>query len=134
MDIGKLGLFANLKSKMGWLAQRQGMLAHNIANSDTPDFRPMQMKEWDPSGNRRQRAFQLTMAVADARHQEGLRKAPVFREREQRRAYEAAPGGNAVILEEQLVALQENQIDYQTMTRLYQQHARMMKMSIGRGR
>ena len=36
MDIGKLGLFANMKEKMGWLSQNQETIAQNIANSDTP--------------------------------------------------------------------------------------------------
>ena len=37
---GNLNIFAVLSKRMEWLSQRQKVLAENIANSDTPNFRP----------------------------------------------------------------------------------------------
>ena len=38
MDFSKIPLFQGLVHKMGWLAQRQQVLARNIANANTPGF------------------------------------------------------------------------------------------------
>lgn len=134
MDIGKLSLFANLKAKMGWLTQRQEVVAQNIANGDTPGYRPRDLKVFDEDRIRRDQKFRLLVRQTNAAHAEGSRKAPEFKDDQQRRTYESAPTGNAVVLEEQLVKLQENQIDYQTMTRLYAKQTAMFKTAIGRGR
>ncbi len=42
---GKINLFALISRRMDWLSQRQRVLAHNIANSDTPDFVPRDLDE-----------------------------------------------------------------------------------------
>ena len=40
MDLGGTGLFRLMKGKLDWLTERQQVLAQNIANSDTPHYRP----------------------------------------------------------------------------------------------
>ena len=40
MAITDLPLLGMLKTKMSWHQARQSILAQNIANADTPDFRP----------------------------------------------------------------------------------------------
>jgi len=37
-DLGRIPLFSLALDKMAWLNKRQEVLAHNIANADTPDF------------------------------------------------------------------------------------------------
>jgi len=41
---GKPGLFHLLGQRMDWLGQRQKVLAQNIANADTPDYVPHDLK------------------------------------------------------------------------------------------
>src|SRR3546814_12455631 len=41
---GKPGLFNLLGKRMEWLGQRQKVLAQNIANADTPDYVPHDLK------------------------------------------------------------------------------------------
>ena len=45
MDLRKIPVFAAITQRMGWLNQRQQVLAQNIANSDTPGFRPKDLEE-----------------------------------------------------------------------------------------
>ncbi|WP_339780074.1 flagellar basal body protein [uncultured Thalassospira sp.] len=132
MDIGKLSMFANMKEKMDWLNQRQQVIAQNIANSDTPDYRPEDLKEFNPATVGNDRQFILAMAKTAPGHSTGLQKPANFKAEEVRKNYEVAPGKNAVVLEEQLVKMNENRIDYQTMTRLYAKQSEMMKTAIGR--
>lgn len=133
MDIGKLGMFANLKEKMDWLTQRQEVIAQNIANSDTPNYRANDLKEFDPNNIGRDRQFILAMQATAPGHSQGLHKPQNFKDEEVRKNYEVAPGKNAVILEEQMIKMNENQIDYQTMTRLYSKQKSMFISALGRG-
>lgn len=132
MDIGKLSMFANMKEKMDWLNQRQQVIARNIANSDTPGYRPEDLKEFNPAKVGGDRQFILAMAKTAPGHSTGLHKPQNFKAEEVRKNYEVSPDKNAVILEEQLVKMNENRVDYQTMTRLYAKQSEMMKTAIGR--
>ena len=47
MDLNKLPLFAMATKRMGWLAKRQEVLSQNVANADTPNFVPHDLKAQD---------------------------------------------------------------------------------------
>ena len=40
MDLSSMGVFKLMAKKMDWLTQRQEVLAQNVANVDTPKFKP----------------------------------------------------------------------------------------------
>ena len=44
MNLSTLNVFRLATMKMGWLSERQGVLAQNIANADTPDYRAKDLK------------------------------------------------------------------------------------------
>ena len=44
MAIFDLPILGMLKNKMQWHQARQGVLAHNVANADTPRFQPSDLK------------------------------------------------------------------------------------------
>ena len=44
MDLNTLGVFKLLNKKMDWLNQRQEVVAENIANVDTPKYKPSDLK------------------------------------------------------------------------------------------
>ena len=43
--IGDIPTLAVLRTKMQWHQERQRLLAENVANSDTPNFRPRDLVE-----------------------------------------------------------------------------------------
>lgn len=47
MDLRNLTLFDMTKTKMDWLAQRQKILAQNIANANTPNYKARDLRELD---------------------------------------------------------------------------------------
>ena len=57
MDITEIPLFAMLKSRMGYLTERQRVIAQNVANADTPNYLPQDLKPY---------SFQSHMAAAAA--------------------------------------------------------------------
>ena len=124
----KLNVFAAINRRLEWLGQRQTVLAQNIANADTPDFRPRDLEE--PSFARLLPAVRLV--ATDGGHITGRPAGRAAGEHEIKQSYETAPGGNAVVLEEELIKVAETQMAYQTMTNLYRKHLQMMRLALGR--
>src|ERR1700740_454689 len=44
MDLSQIPLFAMLRGRLGYLSERQGAIAQNVANSDTPGYVPKDLK------------------------------------------------------------------------------------------
>ncbi len=134
MDLRNLAIFSMATRRMSWLGKRQEVLAHNIANSDTPRYRPQDLKAQEfrkflhPSIPRTQ------LATTQANHVLPPRGNPKFRENEDKETYEVAPAGNAVVIEEQLMKVTETQSDYRLVTNLYEKHLSMIRAAIGADR
>ncbi|MDP7142886.1 MAG: flagellar basal body protein, partial [Alphaproteobacteria bacterium] len=47
MTIDNIGLFQGLSAKMRYLNQRQTVISQNIANADTPNYKPQDLKPID---------------------------------------------------------------------------------------
>lgn len=130
----KLTLFAAVQKRMSWLAQRQEVLAQNIANADTPDYHPLDLKEGPFARLLAKRLSPVQPAATNPGHiTAATAQARPFGDEEQEEVYEITPSGNAVVLEEQLVKVQETQMDYQTMVNLYRKHLQMIRTALGRG-
>ena len=46
MDIADIPIFAMLRSRMGYLSERQRVIAENVANADTPGYKPHDLKSF----------------------------------------------------------------------------------------
>ena len=134
MDFSKIPLFSALTKRMAWLGERQRVLAQNIANSDTPNYTPRDLKPIDFRGMAESATRGVTMSVTNARHLAGANAATAkFVVEDQSDVYEITPAGNAVVLEEQLMKVSETVMDYQVMANLYRKHVGMIKTALGRG-
>lgn len=131
MDLNKLGVFKLMNQKMDWLTQRQTVLAQNVANVDTPKFKP---EDITPFTFRSALSEARTLAPATTnpghmvlpKPNEGPGK--VGRER---KPYETKPDGNAVVMEEQMMKLSQTGQDFNTMTNLYRKNVSLLKMALG---
>jgi flagellar basal-body rod protein FlgB len=126
MSVGGLPLFEALKHRMSWHHARQRVLGENVANADTPGFRPMDVKP----PVQEKAALRLAM-TAPAHLSLGGAEAPGSG-RAQR--FETTPSGNAVNLEDEMMKVAQNNQDYQLAASLYQRSMALMKTAIGRGR
>jgi len=70
MAISDLPVLSALRTKMQWHQARQRVLSENVANSDTPNFRPRDLVEpkFDASGARAGSTGTLVMAVTSTGH------------------------------------------------------------------
>lgn len=133
MDLGKTALFEVIKGRLAWLSQRQQVLARNIANADTPGYRPRDLESFGFGEMVRSRAGDLDMEMTSPVHLGGQRPpGHAFSEKENRRPFETAPSGNAVVLEEQMAKVNETSVAHKLTAQLYRKHLGMIRMALGR--
>ena len=111
------------------------MLAENIANSDTPNFRPRDLVEpkLGPGGVNVAGAAggTLPMMRTSATHMTVAGGAPSF-PLDRKGGYETRPAGNAVNLEDEMLKVSANQMDYAAVTTLYSRSLNLLKTAIGK--
>ena len=135
MSFSDLPIVGFLKSKMAWHQARQTLLAKNVAHADTPNYRPEDLKPmtFDPAP--RSAAVRPMGAVrTHARHVagSGIESQQLGFESSKGMGWEVTPGGNSVILEEQMIKVAENQFDYQLASSLYTRSLGLIKTALGR--
>ncbi|MGI9510046.1 MAG: flagellar basal body rod protein FlgB [Geminicoccaceae bacterium] len=130
-------LFQLLSARMDWLSQRQAVLAQNIANADTPDYRPRDLREKDfrqLAEGFAGRPSRLSVAKTAEAHMAGKSSATIgLRGEQQRDPYETSPDGNAVILEEQTAKAGKTALDHQLASNIYKKYIGMFKIALGSG-
>jgi flagellar basal-body rod protein FlgB len=129
MAISDIPILSMLKTRMQWNQQRQQVLAENVANADTPNFRPRDLAEPRfPQATTGLAPLQL--ARTDAAHLAGLSDAGDFRSDPNQ--FQIRPAGNAVSLEDEMLKVASNQMDYQAATQLYTRSLGLLKTAIGK--
>jgi flagellar basal-body rod protein FlgB len=132
MPISSIPLFAMLRTRMQWHQERQRVLSENVANADTPGFRardlvPLKLDQMTP------RATTVGLVRTDASHQIGSGSTTSGFESVRNSALEIRPTGNAVSLEDEMIKVAANQMDYQAATALYTRSLGLIKTALGRG-
>lgn len=134
MSISDIPALAALRTRMRWHQERQRVLAENVANSDTPNFKPRDLVEpkFTASGASASRGAALTLA-STTMGQDIAPSGPTTRFDQNRNAgFETRPAGNAVSLEDQMLKASANQMDYAAATSLYTQSLHLLKVAIGK--
>ncbi len=130
MDLARQPMFRMLQDRMGYLSERQKVLAQNIANADTPNYRPSDVKPVNFSEVYRMQQQQVRPAMTQAGHLPPSTPVAKFAVEKDRRPFETAPDGNGVVLEDQMLRLAETQGDFGTTSTLYRKYLDMMRMAI----
>lgn len=131
MLFGDLPLVGMLKQKMAWHEQRQGVLAQNVANADTPGYETRDLRELSFPELARGASDKVAMVATDPRHI-GLNGGPEASRAERGKPFEVTPQGNAVVLEDEMLRMSMNVQDYQMAADLYSRGLGMLKMAVGR--
>ena len=146
MDLQNLSLYRMSEEKMRWLAQRQSVLAHNIANADTPDFMPSDLKPLSfkelvgesrhvpmmrtNAAHRTRSSGETQIAKTNVNHLSPVSDGK-SRVNETRRPFETSIDKNGVVLEEQMAKVDETRTQHEQVTALFKKNAALLGTALG---
>jgi len=142
LAITDLPLFSMLRTRMQWHQERQRILAQNVANADTRNYRPQDLAplKFEPS----KVAMAASAGPASAGSAGGLTRTDAGHfnvgasssGNQFQTAFggtvETRPSGNAVNLEDEMIKVAANQMDFQAATTLYTKSLGLLKAAIGK--
>ena len=129
----QLPLLSALAEKMKWHQARQGLLAENVANAETPGYQGRDLKAFGFEQHMRSLSTaKIETASTQPMHitVEGS-GADGFGPRRMN-SFEVTPEGNGVTLEDEMMKVASNQLDYQTITAVYTRSLRLLKTALGK--
>ena len=132
MPVSGLPILSMLRTKMQWHQERQRLLSENIANADTPNFRASDLAppKFDLSAPGLQT---VGLQRTSSAHFAGAAGGQAGRFQSTRQgASETRPTGNAVSLEDEMMKVAENQMDYQAASTLYAKSLGLVKTALGK--
>ena len=126
MAISDIPILALLRTRLQWQQQRQAVLAQNVANADTPNFRPMDLDE-PKMAQTAPGLPPVQLARTDAGHISGFAGDSTFHG--EHNQFQIRPAGNAVNLEDEMLKVASNQMDYQAASQLYTHSLGLIKIA-----
>ena len=133
MGLLNMPVFSALTDKMRWHQTRQGLLAENVANAETPGYRGRDLAQFDfaKQSGAFSTATVTTVATNPTHFSVSSSEGSAFGA--QRMAnFEITPEGNGVSLEDEMMKVTTNMMDYQAATGLYQKSIKVLKTALGR--
>jgi len=125
MNAVGLPLFELAERRLVWVDTRQRLLAQNIANADTPGWKPRDTAAFSIGGSPSHKSFART----DPRH---LVPAVATLVSTQKSNRESAPDGNAVSLDDQLARLADTETAHDLASDIYKKYLSFFRLAIGR--
>jgi len=133
MGLMNMPVFTALTDKMRWHQTRQGLLAENVANAETPGFRGRDLAQYDfadmTSGFS---SATVTTSATQPMHfaVSSSESSPYGAQRMAN--FEITPEGNGVSLEDEMMKVTTNMMDYQAAIGIYQKSIKILKTAMGR--
>src|SRR5258708_7463453 len=115
MAITDIPILSMLRTRLEWAQQRQRVLAENVSNSDTPNYRARdlaQPKFDEPAAVTPSTVSTVSLARTENGHIAGAGLGGSAFRTESKGNYEVRPTGNAVNLEDELMKVAANHIAY----------------------
>ena len=131
MAITDLPLLSMLRTRMQWHQERQRLLSENVANADTPKFRPRDLAQPDFARQQRQTSG-VSLIRTESGHLEASSGTSSRFQLSRNGGYDVRPTGNAVNIEDEMIKVAANQMDYQAATQLYGRSLGLLKTAVGK--
>jgi flagellar basal-body rod protein FlgB len=134
LAITDIPILSMLRTRLDWSQQRQRVLAENVANADTPNFRASDLaplKFEAPGQVAAQGVTPVSLSQTESGHFAGTGgDGSPFRS--ERSHYEVKPSGNSVSIEDEMMKVAANQMDYQAVAALYTRSLNLLKTALGK--
>ena len=133
MPISDIPIFSMLRTKLHWHQERQRLLAENVANADTPEFKPFDLAppKFDAGAAGVAGVAPVTLLRTSPTHLASSDSAATYNT-QPGHDFEVVPTGNAVSLEDEMMKVASNQMDFQAATALYARGLGLIKTAIGK--
>jgi flagellar basal-body rod protein FlgB len=136
MAITDVPIFSMLRTRLQYAQERQRVLAENVANADTPNYRARDLKapkfpdptELAPTAVP---ASTVSLSRTENGHIAQMGGTTTFAT-ERANNYEVRPTGAAVNLEDEMIKVADNQMDYQAASALYSRSLGLLKVALGK--
>jgi flagellar basal-body rod protein FlgB len=128
MAITDIPILSMLRTRMEWHQERQQVLAENVANADTPNYRPRDLSP--PNFEQQLMSPSVALARTDPDHLAGVGDDSHFAAAGNLH-YETRPGGNAVNHEDEMMKVASNQMDFDAVADLYTRSLALIKLAAG---
>lgn len=132
-----LPLFEAIKHKLEWLSSRQTVLSKNVANADTPNYKPVDLKEANFQSVLKKTSEGTSVGAgvgfvktSKAHINATGESRDIFRSKKDKETFQTSLDGNKVSVEEQLSKISQTKMDHQLLTSLLKKHTELMKTAI----
>jgi flagellar basal-body rod protein FlgB len=132
MDLSQIPLFQMLRGRLGYLSDRQKLIAENVANANTPGYKPHDLK---PFSFQAQVQAQATgsagsMAVTQPGHitPPQVRSATAAKPVATKDS-ETTLDGNSVVLEEEMLKMGQARMEYDAAIGFYQKSLNLIRLA-----
>jgi len=134
MTLDDIPVFALLRNRLGYLADRQQMIAQNVANSDTPGYTPKDLRPFTvPSASGSPTLAPVAAALTSPMH---LSPPATGHATGQRPVTspdsETTLNGNSVVLEEEMTKMSQARTDYDAAVAFYEQSLALIQTAAKR--
>lgn len=134
MTLDDIPVFAMLRNRLGYLSDRQQMIAQNVANSDTPGYTPKDLRPFTLPGG--QGALALAPVAATLTSPMHLQPPSTGQASGQRPVTapdsETTLNGNSVVLEEEMTKMSQARTDYDAAVAFYEQSLALIQTAAKR--
>jgi flagellar basal-body rod protein FlgB len=126
MDVASNDLFSLAEQKLGWLENRQRVLARNVANADTPNYQPRDEQPFESALS----AFTVAPVQTNPMHMSASDAEPGVVTVS---SSERAPDGNQVSIESEMTKVADTDSQQLFVTNLYSKYMAMFDTALGKG-
>jgi flagellar basal-body rod protein FlgB len=132
MLLDDIPLFAMLRGRLGYLSDRQRLIAQNVANADTPGYAPHDLKPFSIAPNAPTLA-PVAPTMTSAAHLAGTQPRPRSGYKPQKTPdSETTLDGNSVVLEEEMMKMSQARMDYDAAIGFYQKSLSLLRLAARR--
>jgi flagellar basal-body rod protein FlgB len=130
VSVTDLPLLNQIKGRLGWLDDRQRVIAQNVANSDTPGYMARDLKTpTDFAAALRQGGGGVQMVRTSAMHIAPARSNVEHFQAADAPDSETTLDGNSVVVEEQMLKMAESRMAYDAAIGFYQKSMQMLRLA-----
>ena len=133
MMLDDIPLFSMLRGRLGYLSERQRVIAENVANADTPGYAPHDLKPFTLA-TPALAAQAVAPVMTSPMHMAGIntgRRAGAYKTQTLADS-ETTLDGNSVVLEEEMMKLNQSRMDYDAAISFYQKSLGLLRLATKR--